>query len=86
MKEVTVTTKMELESAKNNGYEMIVVRGDLANDLKKSKSIAFAGAATLAILGAALAATPFTGGLSFFAAAPIAALTGLDRTYAKYTW
>jgi hypothetical protein len=78
MKTVTVTTKTELESAKSNGCEMIVVKGDLANNLKKSKSIAYAGTATLAILGAALAATPFTGGLSFFAAAPIAALTGLE--------
>lgn len=75
---ITVTTKGELESAKNKAYEEIIVAGKLANDLKKSKSIASAGVATIGILTAALAATPFTGGLSAFAAVPIAALTGLE--------
>ncbi len=78
---ITVTTKSELESARNNKYEEIVVTGKLAKDLKKSKSIAYAGVAggaTIAILTAALAATPFTGGLSMLAAAPVAALTGLE--------
>ena len=75
---ITVRTKSELESARNDEYEEIVVTGKLANDLKKSKSIAYAGVATIGILAAALAATPFTGGLSAFAAVPIAALTGLE--------
>ncbi len=75
---ITVTTKSELESARKEKYEEIVVTGKLANDLKKSKSIAYAGVATIGILTAALAATPFTGGLSMFAAAPVAALTGLE--------
>lgn len=75
---ITVKTRGELDSARNNKYEEIVVTGKLANDLKKSKSIAYAGVATIGILTAALAATPFTGGLSAFAAVPIAALTGLE--------
>lgn len=78
MKSVTVTTKGELESAKESGVEEIIVSGSLASDLKKAKKIAFAGAATLGVLGVALAAIPFTGGLSAFAAAPVAALTGLE--------
>lgn len=78
MQSINVTTKNELNEAKKKGYEEIVVSGSLANDLKKSKKIALAGAATLAVLGAALAAMPFTGGLSAFAAAPVAVLTGLE--------
>ncbi|MFA7240757.1 MAG: hypothetical protein WC091_11640 [Sulfuricellaceae bacterium] len=78
MSSITVTTKNELESAKNNGYEEIIVSGSLANDLKKSKSIAYAGVTTIGILTAALAAAPFTGGISALAAVPIAALTGFE--------
>lgn len=78
MSSINVSTKQELESAKNSGYEEIVVLGELAGQLKKGKSIAVAGAATIGVLIAALAATPFTGGLSMFAAAPVAALTGLE--------
>ena len=77
-KSVTVTTKSELESAKASGAGEIIVSGSLASDLKKAKKIALAGAVTLAALGAALAAMPFTGGLSALAAAPIATLTGLE--------
>lgn len=79
MASITVATKSELESARNKKYEEIVVTGKLANDLKKSKSIAYAGVATIGVLTAALAAMPFTGGLSAVAGiAPVAALTGLE--------
>jgi len=78
MSSITVKTKEELESAKHNGYAEIIVSGELADDLKKSKKIALAGAVTLGVLTAALAAMPFTGGLSAVAAAPVAALTGLE--------
>jgi|GEM_PF-671964 len=61
---ITVTTKNELESARKKKYEEIIVTGKLANDLKKSKRIAYASAATLAIVTAAIIAIPFTGGLS----------------------
>jgi hypothetical protein len=61
---ITVTTKSELESARKKKYEEIIVTGKLANDLKKSKRIAYASAATLAIVTAAIIAIPFTGGLS----------------------
>ena len=39
MKSFTVTTKSELESAKENGAEEIIVTGSLARDLKKAKKI-----------------------------------------------
>jgi NADH:ubiquinone oxidoreductase subunit K len=78
MSSITVTTKKELESAKENLIEEIIVSGKLADDLKKSKNIALASGVTLGVLAAALAAIPFTGGLSVFAAAPVAALTGLE--------
>ncbi len=68
MSSVTVTSKSDLEWAKNEGYDQIVVTGKLANDLKKSKQIAYAGAATISILVAAIAALPFT-----IAAAPFTA-------------
>ena len=75
---IVVTTKRELNSAKEKGVEEIIVSGKLADDLKKSKNIAKVGAGTLALLTAALVAIPFTGGLSAAAAAPVAALTGLE--------
>ncbi|HEE9764884.1 TPA: hypothetical protein R8F97_005891 [Pseudomonas putida] len=75
---VTVTTKDELDKARKSGVEKIVIQGDLADKVKRGKKIAFAGSITIAALGAALAAAPMTGGLSFFAAAPVAALTGLE--------
>ncbi len=78
MSSITVSTKSELSSARDNGYDEIIVVGKLASDLKKAKTITYAGAVTITALGAALAAIPFTGGLSVFAAAPIAALTGLE--------
>ena len=73
-----VSTKEELKSAKEQGITEIIVSGKLANDLKKSKKIALAGTVTIGILTAALAATPFTGGITAFAAAPVAALTGVE--------
>lgn len=78
MRVVTVRTKAELESAKNAGCEQIIVEGSLADKLKTSKKIAMAGGITIALLGTALAAIPFTGGLSVAAFAPVAALTGFE--------
>lgn len=74
----TVSTKSELDDATKFGVREITVVGDLANDLHKTKKLAYVGASTVGLLTAALAAAPFTGGLSFVGAAPIAALTGLE--------
>ena len=77
-----VTTKQELEAAKKRGDMEIVVKGELANKLKKAKKVTMVGAGTLALLTAAIAAAtvtaPVTGGLSYFMAAPIAAASGLE--------
>jgi hypothetical protein len=78
IKSRTVSTKSELESAKDSKVDEIIVIGDLANDLKKSKKIAYASAGTIAILTAAIAATPFTGGLSAIGLIPVAAMTGFE--------
>jgi NADH:ubiquinone oxidoreductase subunit K len=78
MNVVTVRTKDELATARKSGVEQIVVQGALADKVKRGKKIALAGSITIAALGAALAVTPMTGGLSMLAAAPVAALTGLE--------
>lgn len=81
MTEARVSTKEELEKAKNAKVDVIVVEGQLANKIKKSKKIVdagTAGSAAIAVLLAATAATPFTGGMSFLAAAPLAAMTGFE--------
>jgi hypothetical protein len=78
----TVQTKDELKTAKENGAAEIIVIGELAQKLKKSKNIALLGGASIAALtlalGAATIAAPVTGGLSYFAAAPVAVLTGAE--------
>lgn len=78
MKSITVNTKSELENAHEERYEEIIVEGSLADKLKTGKKIVYLGSTTLALLIAAIAAAPFTGGLSFFAATPIAMLTGME--------
>lgn len=79
---LTVKTKAQLKQAKHAGEKEIVVEGELADKLKKSKKVAMLSGAGLAVLlaavGAATVAAPITGGLSYFAAAPVAALTGLE--------
>ena len=77
-----VTTKQELEAAKERGDVEIIVQGELANKLKKAKQVTMIGGGTLVLLTAAIAAAtvtaPVTGGLSYLGAAPISALSGLD--------
>ncbi|MCD9503955.1 hypothetical protein C9J22_02205 [Photobacterium phosphoreum] len=79
---ITVTTKAELEKAKEVGAEEIIVKGELADKLKTSKKVAMLSGvglvAVTAAFGVATVAAPVTGGLSYFAAPPIAALTGLE--------
>ena len=75
-------TKAELEKAKDDGVHEIIIKGELANKLKRSKKVAMLSgvglAALTAALGVATVTAPATGGLSYFAAAPVAALTGLE--------
>ncbi|WP_350260774.1 hypothetical protein AAF463_11435 [Pantoea sp. BJ2] len=78
MNEVLVRTKSELDAARKNKSSMIIIEGELAKKVKKSKKIAYAGVGTLGVIGVAIAAVPVTGGMSMFAAAPVAALTGFE--------
>ena len=50
MSSITVSTKSELSSARDNGYDEIIVVGKLASDLKKAKTITYAGAVTITAL------------------------------------
>lgn len=78
MSEVIVRTKNELAQAKKNNASVIIIEGELANNVKKSKRIAYAGTGTIAAITAAVAAAPFTGGLSTVAAISVATLTGFE--------
>lgn len=78
MNQIVVRTKAELERAKDAKAEIIIIEGDLANKVKRGKTVAKASGVSLALITAALAATPFTGGMSMFAAAPIAAMSGFE--------
>jgi len=82
MKEVVVKTKDELEKAVKDGLDRIVVKGELAQKVKATKELQAKGRAAMGIamttLAAAFALAPATGGLSFAAAASIAATTGLS--------
>ena len=81
MSEIIVRTKEELKEAKEKEYDVIIVEGDLAKDLKKAKAITKLSKTALVTLTAlsitAAVAVPVTGGLSLAAAAPIAASVGL---------
>ena len=78
MERIIVTTKDELQKAQEQKIENIIVSGDLADKLKKAKQITKLGAIGLGILIVALGTAPVTGGLSMFAAASVATLTGLE--------
>ena len=78
----TVKTKEELKKAKEDGVDIITVKGELANNLFVSYEVSTIAPATVGILtGLLTAATftaPITGGLSYAAAAPVAGATGLS--------
>jgi hypothetical protein len=82
MTEYTVSTREQLKAAQEAGIGEIVVVGELADKLKTAKKVATIGAGTAAVLaltlGAATVTAPVTGGLSYFAAAPVAAMTGIE--------
>jgi len=78
MQSVIVTTKDQLEKAKQEKVPEIIVVGDLADSLKRSQQITKLSAIGLAVLAASIATIPISGGLSSIAAAPIAAYTGLE--------
>ena len=65
---ITVTTKQELEAAMNKRIKEIIVKGELADKLNRSRKIARLGTASIAVITAAVAGSaalvPATGGLS----------------------
>ena len=80
---ITVKTKDELKNALETKPVQIIVKGDLADKLKKAKRIPKLSKVSLAVLtatlGAGAAAVPFTGGLSLAAFTVVpAASTGLS--------
>lgn len=84
---VTVTTKEQLKKAKEDKVDVIVVEGELAENLKRSKKVAIAaaGVSGVALTGliAAIAAAPATGGTSFLlyagaAGTSAATFTGIE--------
>lgn len=84
MTEIIVRTKTELDAARKNKAELIIIEGDLAGRVRKSKKIAYAGTGTVAVISASvvasLATSPVTGGASLSFLAPVAALTGFEIT------
>ncbi len=70
---IEVRTKEDLEKAIKNKAEKIVVKGELAEKINKAEAIKKVSKPALVALGAALAATPFTGGIS--GAVGVAAMT-----------
>lgn len=79
--EVIVTNKEELKEAMKNKANIIVVEGELAKNIHNSRKIKKIGISSIAIITTALTAAtitaPLTGGLSYAAAAPIAASAGV---------
>lgn len=77
-----VSTREELKAAQEAKVKEIVVVGELAGKLRKAKKVALLGrvalAALAATLGVATFTAPVTGGVSYLAAAPVAALTGVE--------
>lgn len=75
---MVVTTKTELERAQKRGDSEIIIEGELAEKVRNGRKITTIGTITLIALTGAIAAIPFTGGMSAAAFAPVAALTGLE--------
>lgn len=71
---ITVRNKDELDSAQKNKTKEIIVEGELATKLHDGKNVVKLSAASIAVIGAAIATVPLTGGLSTLAIAPIAAI------------
>lgn len=73
----TVTAKTELINAIKRKDNKIIVQGELAASVYKSKKVAALCGAALIMLSVVLVATLFTGGISLAAAGEIAAMVGV---------
>lgn len=79
---ITVSTKEALKKAQQNGTANIIITGELANKIHRSRKIGQLSKIKLAILtaavGAATVSAPMSGGTSYAALVPVAALTGVE--------
>lgn len=73
-----VRTKDELKAAVDDKVSKIVVKGDLADKLDTGLKIRKASGWAVGLLVASVCAAPLTGGMTIAAAAPVAALTGIE--------
>jgi hypothetical protein len=77
MSEIIVSKKEELEEAKNKGYERIIIKGELADKLHKTKEITRLSKTSLALIvgtiGTGVALAPLSGGTSL-------AISGITAT------
>lgn len=78
MAEVTVRSKDELEKAQNSKAEIIIIEGELANKIKKTKAVTKVSGVVIAAMIATCATIPLTGGGSVLVVSSLAALSGLD--------
>lgn len=73
---VTVTTKEQLKNAIKSKEDRIIIEGELAKQLLRQRKVGIGIAIAGGTIGiGALAAAPFTGGLSLFGIAGAAALS-----------
>ena len=78
MRTIEVTTKDELKSAVDAGYDEIKISGDLAKKVKNAYKIKKYSKVAVAALVTAIGATAVTGPLGLAFAAPIAVVTGME--------
>lgn len=78
MSEMVVTSKEELEKAKEAGVDTIIVKGEFAEKLYKARKLTTIGSVALAAIVGVVGTTAVTGGLSMAALAPVAAMSGID--------
>ena len=78
MAEVTVRSKNEHEKAQNSKAEIIIIEGELANKIKKTKAVTKVSGVVIAAMIATCATIPLTGGGSVLVVSSLAALSGLD--------
>lgn len=82
MKTIEVYTQKSLKHAKENNYDEIIIKGALANKVKKASKITklskWGIGVLTATLGTATVTAPVTGGVSLAVAVPVAAMTGVQ--------
>lgn len=73
-----VTTREELEEAVEAGEDEIVVEGELAEKLYKTKKLTTIGGVALAAIIGAVGLAPVTSGISVTLVTPVAVMSGVE--------